>query len=105
MHGTYALIYGGGGFFTYPAADWHAPGRKKLFANYSTFSFPSFHFLFFTPVQLARQQRQNETLGPPLKKRIFLLLCKERAIADLQDKFWIAVATGNIHIKASQEQK
>ena len=35
----------------------------------------------------------------------FLLLCKERAIADLEDKCWIAVATGNIHMKTSQEQK
>ena len=34
-----------------------------------------------------------------------LLLCKERAIADLEDKSWIAVATGNIHMKTSQEQK
>ena len=35
----------------------------------------------------------------------FLLLCKERAMADLEDKFWIDVATGNIHMKTSQEQK
>ena len=34
-----------------------------------------------------------------------LLLCKERAIADLEDKSWIVVATSNIHMKTSQEQK
>ena len=77
---------GGGGFFTSPAADGTAPGRKKLFANYSTFSFPSFHFLFFTPVQLARQQRQNETRGALLKKIIFCCYAGPTAIADLLDK-------------------
>ena len=39
------------------------------------------------------------------EKKDFLLLCKERAIADLEDKCWIAVATGNIHMDTSQEQK
>ena len=34
-----------------------------------------------------------------------LLLCKERAMTDLEDKSWIAVATSNIHMKTSQEQK
>ena len=29
----------------------------------------------------------------------------EWSIADLEDKCWIAVATGNIHMKTSQEQK
>ena len=39
------------------------------------------------------------------EEKDFLLLCKERAIVDLEDKCWITVATGNIHTKKSQEQK
>ena len=39
------------------------------------------------------------------EEKDFLLLCKERTIADLEGKCWIAVATGNIHMKTSQEQK
>ena len=39
------------------------------------------------------------------EEKDFLLLCKEWSIADLEDKCWIAVATGNIHMKTSQEQK
>ena len=49
--------------------------------------------------------KANETRGPPSEEKDFLLLCKDRAIADLEDKCWIAVATGNIHMKTSQEQK
>ena len=39
------------------------------------------------------------------EEKDFLLWWIERAIADLLEKYWIAVATGNIHTKTSQEQK
>ena len=39
------------------------------------------------------------------EEKDFLLLCKERVITDLEDKCWIAIAMGNIHMKTSQEQK
>jgi len=39
------------------------------------------------------------------EEKDFLLLCKGWVMADLEDKCWISVATGNIHIKKSQEQK
>ena len=39
------------------------------------------------------------------EEKDFLLLCKERVVADLEDKCWNAVAKGNIHMKTSQEQK
>ena len=39
------------------------------------------------------------------EEKYFLLLCKERVITDLEDKCWIAIAMGNIHMKTSQEQK
>ena len=52
-----------------------------------------------TPTKAKRNTRSTA------EEKDFVLLCKERAIADLPDKYWIAVATGNIHMKRSQEQK
>ena len=59
---------------------------------------------FFAQVLCARQQRQKRNTSTAEEKD-FVLLWKERAIADLLEKYWIAVATGNIHMKTSQEQK
>ena len=48
--------------------------------------------------------KANEASDPPLKKRIFVVMQGE-GNADLEDKCWIDVATGNVHMKTIQEQK
>ena len=49
--------------------------------------------------------KAKRNTGSNAEEKDFVLLCKERAIADLLDKYWIAVATDNIHMKTSQEKK
>ena len=88
MHSTHALIFGGK-IIACPAVDWQVTGGEKLFTNYNEFSFPC-------PVCFICFLRSN-TMSTPLKvkrntwsiaeEKYFLLLCKEKAIIDLLDKF------------------
>ena len=68
--------------FARPAANWQATGREKLFTNYNAFSFPwvaidsktfKLH-LFLRSCIMSAPTKANETSGPPLKKRIFVVM-------------------------------
>ena len=84
-----------------------------MFANYNAFLIPwvaiyfktSKFYLFFRSSIMSTPTKAKRNTLSTAKKKDFLLLRKERAVADLLDKCWIAVATGNIHMKTSQEQK
>ena len=135
------MRYFGGKIFACPAVDWQATGREKLFTNYKAFSFPwvakyskTFKlYLFLRSSKMSTPTKGKRNTWSTAEENDFLLLCKERAIADhLEDSAicikrsskyclcgksqhdavtlkrapcWIAVAKGNIHIKTSQEQK
>ena len=71
-----------------PAADWQATGREKLFTNTTRFRFLVYFALFFSSLkhnELAVKGKRN-TWSIAEETEDFLLLCKEKAIADLLDK-------------------
>ena len=80
-HSTHALIFGGK-IIACPPADWQATGGEKLFTNTTRFRFLVYFALFFL---------RSITMSSPLKAKRntcsnSLLLCKEKAIADILDK-------------------
>ena len=89
-HSTHALIFGGK-IIACPASDWQTTGGEKSFTNTTRFHFLVYFALFFSSLNY------NELASSlPLKakrntwfiaeEKDFLLLCKEKAIADLLDK-------------------
>ena len=76
--------------------DWQATGGEKLFTNYNAFSFPClFCFIFFSSL------KYNEHAVKGKKKH----KSQQHVLTLKHAPCWIAVATGNIHMKTSQEQK
>ena len=73
----------GGNFFTCPATDWYATGRKKLFTNYA-FSFPwvaiyskSFKlYLFLHSSIMSTPTKAKRNTWSTAEKNNFLLLCR-----------------------------
>ena len=89
-HRTHALIFGGK-IFACPAVDWQATGREKLLTNYNAFSFPwvanyskTFKlYLFLRSSTMSTPTKAKRNTSSTAEDNDFLLLCKERAIADL----------------------
>ena len=81
-HSTHALIFGGK-IIACPAADWQATGGEKL-----CFRFRVYFALFFFVRSVTMSSPLNATRNTwsIAEKKDFLLLCKEKAIADLLDK-------------------
>ena len=85
-HSTHALI-SGGKIIACPAADWQATGGEKLFTNTTRFRFLVYFALFFlrsiTKSSPLKAKRNTRSIA---EEKDFLLLCKEKEIADLLDK-------------------
>ena len=69
-------------------ADWQVTGGENLFTNTTRFRFLVYCALFFSSLnynELAVKGKRNT--WSIAEEKDFLLLCKEKAIADLLDKF------------------
>ena len=85
-HSTHALI-SGGKIIACPAADWQATGGEKLFTNTTRFVFLSILLYFFLrSVTMSSPLKAKRNTWSIVEEKDFLLLCKEKAIADLLDK-------------------
>ena len=85
-HSTHALI-SGGKIVACPAADWQATGGEKLFTNTTRFRFLVYFALFFLrSITMSSPLKVKRNTWSIAEEKYFLLLCKEKAIADLLDK-------------------
>ena len=82
-HSTHALIFGGK-IIACPAADWQATGGEKLFTNTTCFRFlVYFPFFFLSSITMSSPLKAKRNTWSIAEEKDFLLLCKEKAIADL----------------------
>ena len=86
MHSTHAFILSGK-IIACPAADWQATGGEKLFTNTTRFRFLVYFALFFlSSITMSSPLKAKRNTWSIAEEKDILLLCKEKAIADLLDK-------------------